>query len=71
MTELLLTGADRTIRIWNNQNRAEIARLSHNAPVLAVAWMDADAGVVSLGDDGIVSKWARSVSHLIHEVDEC
>lgn len=54
-------GADRTIRIWNNRNRAEIARLSHNAPVVAVAWMEGDTGVVSLGDDGIVSKWTRTV----------
>ncbi len=56
-----MIGADRTIRIWNNRNRAEIARLFHNAPVVAVAWMDGDAGVVSLGDDGIVSKWTKSV----------
>ncbi|TFK69660.1 hypothetical protein BDN72DRAFT_840149 [Pluteus cervinus] len=62
-THLALTCADRTIRIWNNRNRAEIARLFHNAPVVAVAWMDGDAGVVSLGDDGIVSKWTKSGSN--------
>ena len=28
-----------------------------------VAWMDRDAGVVTLGDNGIVSTWTRSVSH--------
>ncbi|KAG5723954.1 hypothetical protein E4T56_gene9735 [Termitomyces sp. T112] len=51
---------DRTIRIWNSRNRKEIANLSHNSPVLAVAWMEGDAGVVSLGEDGLVSKWTKS-----------
>ncbi|KAG6907454.1 hypothetical protein DXG01_008838 [Tephrocybe rancida] len=51
---------DRTIRIWNSRNRIEIARLSHNSPVVAVAWMDGDSGVVSLAEDGMVSKWTRS-----------
>ncbi|KAF8061660.1 WD40-repeat-containing domain protein [Lyophyllum atratum] len=59
-----LSCADRTIRIWNNGNRTEIARLSHNSPVVAVSWMDGDTGVVSLGEDGLVSKWTRSgVNH--------
>jgi len=58
----LLKGSDRTIRIWNNQKRREIARLSHNAAVVSVAWMDGDAGIVSLADDGMVSKWTRTVS---------
>ncbi|KAG6898222.1 hypothetical protein C0992_002236 [Termitomyces sp. T32_za158] len=51
---------DRTIRVWNSRTRLEIANLSHNSPVLAVAWMEGDAGVVSLGEDGIVSKWTRT-----------
>ncbi|KAF8655859.1 hypothetical protein AX16_002942 [Volvariella volvacea WC 439] len=55
-----ITCADKTIRIWNSQNRAEIARLSHNAQVVAVSWMENDTGVVSLGEDGIVSKWTRT-----------
>ncbi|KAG6865668.1 hypothetical protein C0991_000438 [Blastosporella zonata] len=55
---------DRTIRIWNSRNRTEIARLAHNSPLIAVAWIDGDAGVVSLGEDGVVSKWTRSgVNH--------
>lgn len=58
----LFTGDDRTIRVWNNRTRLEIANLSHNSPVLAVAWMEGDAGVVSLGEDGVVSKWTRTVS---------
>ncbi|KAF5379907.1 hypothetical protein D9757_007225 [Collybiopsis confluens] len=57
---LALNCADRTIRIWDNQARAEMARLSHNARIANVLWLDNDAGVVSLGEDGIVSKWART-----------
>ena len=30
--------------------------------VLAVAWMDHDSGVVTLGENGIVSTWTRNVS---------
>lgn len=55
-------GADRTIRIWSNRDRAEIARLSHNSPIIAVDWMEGDIGVISLGQDGLISKWSRSVS---------
>ena len=55
-------GVDKTIRIWDNQARAEMARLSHNARVTNVLWLENDAGVVSLGEDGMVSKWARTVS---------
>ncbi|KAG6332308.1 hypothetical protein ID866_6780 [Astraeus odoratus] len=51
---------DRTIRIWNTLHRTEIARLAQNAPVLAVAWMTDDVGVVSLGQDGLISKWTRN-----------
>lgn len=39
----------------------EIARLGHTMPVLAAAWMEHDSGVVTLGDNGIVSNWTRSV----------
>lgn len=42
-----------------------MARLSHNAPVVTVEWMEGDLGVVSLGEDGIVSKWTRTVSFFI------
>lgn len=55
-------GADRSIRIWNAPHRVETARLAQNAPVLAVAWMIDDVGVVSLGQDGLISKWTRNVS---------
>jgi WD40 repeat protein len=51
---------DRTVRIWNNRNHTEIARLAHNSSILAVAWMQGDAGIVSLADDGVVSKWTRT-----------
>ena len=40
----------------------EIARLGHTMHVLAVAWMEHDSGVVTLGDNGIVSTWTRNVS---------
>ncbi|KAG6873364.1 hypothetical protein C0995_016473 [Termitomyces sp. Mi166 len=57
-------GNDRTIRIWNSRTRLEIANLSHNSPVLSVVWMEGDTGVVSLGEDGTISKWTRSgVNH--------
>lgn len=52
--------ADRSIRIWNAPHRVETARLAQNAPVLAVAWMIDDVGVVSLGQDGLISKWTRN-----------
>ncbi|KIK54493.1 hypothetical protein GYMLUDRAFT_206476 [Collybiopsis luxurians FD-317 M1] len=57
---LALNCADKTIRIWNNQTRTEMARLSHNAKVTSVLWLEDDGGVVSLGEDGMISKWART-----------
>lgn len=51
---------DRTIRIWNTQHKVETARLAQNAPVQAIAWMTDDAGVVTLGQDGVISKWTRN-----------
>ncbi|KAK2460668.1 hypothetical protein APHAL10511_007138 [Amanita phalloides] len=54
-----LSCADRTLRIWNNIKRAEIARLSHNSPIVNVTWLEGDIGVVTLGEDGIVGKWTR------------
>lgn len=58
-----MIGYDRTIRIWTNETHTELARLSHNSQIISVSWMDDDAGVVSLGEDGVVSKWTRIVSH--------
>ncbi|KAF8626320.1 hypothetical protein AX15_004984 [Amanita polypyramis BW_CC] len=54
-----LSCADKTLRIWNNTRRAEIARLSHNSPIVGVTWLEGDIGVVTLGEDGIVGKWTR------------
>ncbi|KAF8352224.1 WD40-repeat-containing domain protein [Amanita rubescens] len=54
-----LACADKTLRIWNNIKRAEIARLSHNSPIVNVTWLEGDIGVVTLGEDGIVGKWTR------------
>lgn len=55
-------GSDRTVRIWSNQNYAELARLTHNAPVVSVLWLTGDTGVITLSDDGVVSKWIKTVS---------
>jgi WD40 repeat protein len=55
--------SDRSIRIWNNRDRAEIAKLMHNCPVVSVLWMEGDSGIISLGEDGLVSKWTRNVSN--------
>ena len=54
--------SDRSIRIWNNRERAEIAKLMHNCPLVSVLWMDGDSGIISLGEDGLVSKWTRNVN---------
>lgn len=54
-----LSCADKTLRIWNNAKRAEIARLAHNSPIVDVTWLEGDIGVVTLGEDGIVGKWTR------------
>ncbi|KAG6845203.1 hypothetical protein H0H87_012530 [Tephrocybe sp. NHM501043] len=51
---------DRTIRIWNSRTRTEIARLTHNSPLVAVDWIDGDSGVISLAEDGLeqgVNHW--------------
>ncbi|KAF9466230.1 hypothetical protein BDZ94DRAFT_1251452 [Collybia nuda] len=61
-----LSCADKTIRIWNNRDRVEIARLSHNSPITSLSWMYGDTGVVSLGEDGIISKWTRSGQNYWH-----
>ncbi len=54
-------GYDKSVRIWNNKNHTEIAKLAHNMQVTAVSWMERDAGVVTMGENGIVSTWTRSV----------
>ena len=55
-------GFDKSVRIWSNKTRTEVAKLAHNMQITDVAWMDRDAGVVTLGENGIVSTWTRSVS---------
>ena len=56
-----VAGYDKSVRIWNNKARVEVAKLAHNMPVIAAAWMDRDAGIITLGDNGLVSTWTRSV----------
>ncbi|TFK25814.1 hypothetical protein FA15DRAFT_668142 [Coprinopsis marcescibilis] len=55
----VLSCSDRTVRVWNNRIRAEIARLSHNAPIVNSFWLADDVGVVTLTDDGLVHRWSR------------
>jgi WD40 repeat protein len=55
-------GYDRTVRVWHNPSRTELAKLPHTSPVVSVAWMEGDTGLVSLEDDGVVSKWTKTVS---------
>ncbi|KAF8162830.1 hypothetical protein B0H34DRAFT_693093 [Crassisporium funariophilum] len=62
-TQFALICADRTLRIWENkQPPAEIARLSHNTPIVSIAWMERDNGVVTLCQDGMISTWKRAGS---------
>ncbi|EIN07911.1 hypothetical protein PUNSTDRAFT_144401 [Punctularia strigosozonata HHB-11173 SS5] len=50
---------DRTVRIFNNLTRTELAMLQHNAPVISVRWLADNNGILSLGESGVVSKWTR------------
>ncbi|KAJ7677277.1 hypothetical protein B0H17DRAFT_1079814 [Mycena rosella] len=54
---------DRSLRIWNARTRLEIAHLSHNAQVIGLAWVDGEAAVMSLGEDGVLAKWTRVENH--------
>ncbi|KAL0070496.1 hypothetical protein AAF712_002328 [Marasmius tenuissimus] len=57
---IALICSDRTIRIWSNDTRGEVAQLAHNAPVISLAWLDNDTGIILFGGDGIISKWVRT-----------
>ncbi|KAJ7184412.1 WD40-repeat-containing domain protein [Mycena filopes] len=48
---------DRTVRIWDNRKRVEIARLGNNSQIIGIAWVDDDAAVMALGEDGVLGKW--------------
>ncbi|KAK7035820.1 WD40-repeat-containing domain protein [Favolaschia claudopus] len=54
-----LSCADLTLRIWNNKTRVEVARLACHSPIVGLAWLDNDAGVMSLSKDGRLGKWAK------------
>ncbi|KAF9265850.1 hypothetical protein L218DRAFT_997230 [Marasmius fiardii PR-910] len=62
-TLIALICADRTIRIWSNDNRTEMARLGHNAPVVSLAWLEGDAGIILFGGDGVIGKWIRTAQN--------
>ncbi|KAK0458491.1 WD40-repeat-containing domain protein [Desarmillaria tabescens] len=57
---------NRTTRIWNAQMRAELAQLSHGASVVSVVWMEGSSGIITLQEDGVVSKWIRTGSNQWH-----
>jgi len=62
-TQFAVSCRDKSVRIWNYRTRLEVAKLAHTMPVTAVAWMDHDSGVVTLGDNGIVSTWTRNAQN--------
>ena len=39
-------GYDHTIRVWNNKLKVEIAKLTHNAPVIAALWLRDEMGAL-------------------------
>jgi|SRR6266404_1717136 len=53
------SGADCTIRIWDNVMCGEVARLPHSSGVVSAQWMDDDAGVLALCADGALLRWTR------------
>ncbi|THH21090.1 hypothetical protein EW146_g386 [Bondarzewia mesenterica] len=53
---------DCTIRIFDNLTHTEVARLSHVAPVVTAVWMEDDVGIISLSENGTVSKWTKNSS---------
>ncbi|KAL0947583.1 hypothetical protein HGRIS_013672 [Hohenbuehelia grisea] len=59
-TQFAVCCSDKTIRIWRSHGRIEIARLSHNTDIVSVVWMKSDKGIVSLTDDGVISKWVKT-----------
>lgn len=61
-TDDLLSGSDKTVRIWSNRNHQESTKLYMKYEVLHVDWMDDDVGVVVFDSAGIVSQWSRKVS---------
>ncbi|KAF6764688.1 WD40-repeat-containing domain protein [Ephemerocybe angulata] len=52
-------GSDQTIRVWSTRERLELARLTHHSPIVNAYWLEGDAGVIVLTDDGLVSKWTK------------
>lgn len=54
-----MVGSDVSVRIWTAHARVETARLPHAGPLVAAEWMAGDVGVLTLGVDGVVSKWTR------------
>ncbi|PBK87540.1 WD40 repeat-like protein [Armillaria gallica] len=57
---------NRTTRIWNAQTRAELAQLAHGAAVVSVVWIEGSSGIITLQEDGVVSKWIRTGSNQWH-----
>ncbi|KAJ7611633.1 hypothetical protein FB45DRAFT_940536 [Roridomyces roridus] len=53
---------DRTLRIWNNTGRFEIARLENSSQVAAFAWLDGEDAVLTLLENGVLGKWLKRLS---------
>ncbi|KAF8968318.1 hypothetical protein BDZ97DRAFT_1916158 [Flammula alnicola] len=64
-TQVALICADRTLRIWDNKPpaAAEVARLSHNSAIASACWIDGNAGVMTMGADGMICTWTRGVGN--------
>lgn len=58
-TYFVLGCSDQTIRVWSTRERLELARLTHHSPIVNAYWLEGDAGVIVLTDDGLVSKWTK------------
>ncbi|KAJ8589862.1 WD40 repeat-like protein [Rhizopogon salebrosus TDB-379] len=59
---------DRTIRIWSVLKRVETACLKQNSAISSVAWRVDGNAVITLGQDGVVSKWTQNKQNDWHWV---
>jgi WD40 repeat protein len=60
---VVTTGADRTLRIWDNKPSAaaEVARLSHNSQIASACWLEGAPAVMTMCMDGSLSTWTRGM----------
>ncbi|KAH8100194.1 WD40-repeat-containing domain protein [Cristinia sonorae] len=62
-TQFAVVCYDKSVRIWNRRTRQEIAKLGHTMQVIDVVWMEHDSGVITLGDNGLLSAWTRNAQN--------